>query len=84
MTGVGHRGGVDVRLRGRDDGRRAGETQVSTIVVEALHFPFAGIWDGLALIYVWQCGGVKNKIDLAKLGKWLMELSGTLPLQWPV
>lgn len=53
MTGVGHRGGDDVRLRGRDDGCRAGKTQVAAIVVEALHFPFAGIWDGLALIYVW-------------------------------
>lgn len=42
----------DCRLWGWDDGRRARKAQVPSIVVEALHFSFAGIWNGLTLVYV--------------------------------
>ncbi len=52
-AGVGH-GGRDGGLWGWDDWRRAGKAQVPSVVVEALHFPFAGIWDGLTLVYVWR------------------------------
>lgn len=45
-------GGRDGGLRGRDDGRGAGKAQVSPVVVEAFHFPFARIGDDLALVYV--------------------------------
>jgi len=45
-------GGRDGGLWGRDDRRRAGKAQVTSVVVEALHFPFACIWNGLALVYV--------------------------------
>lgn len=50
-AGVGG-GGRDGWLRGRDDGRRPGEAQVPPVVVEAFHFPFAGVCNGLALVYI--------------------------------
>lgn len=45
-------GGCVGGLRGRNNRCRAGKAQVASIVVEALHLPFAGVWDGLALVYV--------------------------------
>lgn len=50
-AGVGG-GGRDWRLRRRDDGGGPGEAQVPSVVVKAFHFPFAGVWNGLTLVYI--------------------------------
>lgn len=52
-AGVKGLGGSDGGLRGWDNRRRARKAQVSPVVVEALHFPLAGIWYSLTLVYVW-------------------------------
>lgn len=50
-AGVGH-SRRDGGLWGWDDRRRTGEAQVPSVVVEALHFPLASIWNGLTLVCV--------------------------------
>lgn len=50
-AGVGS-GGRDGGLWSRDDGGRPGEAQVPSVVVKAFHFPLAGVWNGLALVYI--------------------------------
>lgn len=44
--------GRDGGLWSRDEGGRPGEAQVPSVVVKAFHFPFAGVWNGLALVYI--------------------------------
>ena len=51
-AGVGH-GGRDGGLRSWEDFRSVWKAQVPSVVVVALHLPFAGIWNSLTLVYVW-------------------------------
>lgn len=41
-------------IRGRDYWGRARETQVATIMVEALHLTLTRLWDCFTFIYVWD------------------------------
>lgn len=55
-------------VSGRDHGSRARETQVATIMVEALHLTLTRLWYSFTFIYVWDRTGNMSR----ELGRHLL------------